>query len=249
MTVLAAPGLPDWAGPAWSVTDLGMDRPLAVTDCETTSSEVPWLINGRRAWDIGVKRVDPDGAVTALQWFVDVAELELRYANPRALEVGGFHRRHPQANGEHGMMRWDVEVSDDGTWLPGRSQQGDVLTGEASAWRLSSLLGGCVIAGATVQFDVDTYADAINRRDAPPPTWDYHLLNVTDLGAGRALAEASDLDRPAPPYSLNRVAAALGVTNVIPSELRHTAWGDVLFTEAVLLAACGLSRPAAGALS
>ena len=63
-------------------------RPVCSVDTETTG--LHW---SREAWEIGIVKRWPDGKVQEASWFLDV---DLRRADPKSLEIGGFYERHPR---------------------------------------------------------------------------------------------------------------------------------------------------------
>ncbi|MDZ4232820.1 MAG: hypothetical protein U1C73_03460, partial [Dietzia sp.] len=52
----------------------------------------------RRAWEIAMIRRDATGD-REITLYVDVADLDLPHADPKALAIGRFDQRHPQRDG------------------------------------------------------------------------------------------------------------------------------------------------------
>jgi hypothetical protein len=65
-----------------------MTRPICALDCETDG--LGW---SRAAWEVGLIRRTPDGHEVPKTMFLDI---DLKRADPKALEIGGFYDRHPR---------------------------------------------------------------------------------------------------------------------------------------------------------
>lgn len=170
---------------------------LAFIDTETTGLHR----KTRRAWDVAVVLRAPDQPDREYQFFLPV---NLSTADPYALKVGGFWGRHPRALG--------------GTASGGSSLYegpGCLLSTRAASALLTDLLRDATWVGAVPSFDEDIIVRML-LREGMLPTWDYHLVDIESWAAGAL--------RMQPPWRLDRVTAALGVT--VPEADRHTALGD-----------------------
>ncbi len=172
-------------------------KPIGFLDTETNS-----LAEGRRAWEIAMVRRDDTGD-RALHIFVDVADLLLEQADPAALEVGRFYRRHPQFGGT----------------LP----DGAVLRSEPEAVELvDEWTTGVEIYGLNPLFDTDCLAGAM-RRCGREPGWWRTPVDMAVLARGFVLGQRIS---SVPHRGTERLSAQCGVA--IPGHTeRHTAMGDV----------------------
>lgn len=194
--------------------------PLVFVDIETTHTD-PDL---RRPWEIALIRREPNGWQKQITILIE--DVDLSHADRRALDVGRFFERHPEYalipppvrdTPPSSITCQIVNESDDST------VEDDVfyLTEAAAAavvdaWTAPSTNGRARFAGYNVWFDADTL-DAMLRRHRRLPRWDYHLIDVGNMAAGRlGIAE------PMRSYDLSRATGAEP-----PSEAeRHTALGD-----------------------
>jgi hypothetical protein len=179
--------------------------PLVFLDTETTGR-----LPGRKAWEVGMIRRDPDAAEGSLRMFVDV---DVSDAEPGALDIGRYWERHPNGRAASGLRETGEQL------YPPR-----VVAGLVWQWTR-----GAVVIGCTVNFDTETLAPML-LANGLEPAWDYHILDVTTYAAGwiRGQVAARNLAAPRelePPYKSTAVAAAIGV-DLQPIELAHTALGD-----------------------
>lgn len=167
-----------------------MTRAVCAVDTETLS--LRW---DRLAWEIAMVRRWPDGNVVECQFFLDV---DLRRADPNALEVGGFWLRHPR-----------------GVLLSTGRKTADVATGlEVAAERIVRLTHDATIVGAQPWFDTHVLQRLLHGQGLSP-SWHYRLVDVEALTAGHLGREVG---------GLANCAAALDVP--FPEAEQHTALGD-----------------------
>ena len=171
----------------------------------------------RRAWEIAAIVRRPGQPDTEYQWFVDVSDLALRHANPKALEVGGFWQRHPQA----ALVALPLPPNHPlaGANLPTVPPTGKVV-GEYEALKLVAELtaGRAVVCGSFPAFDTHTLHLRMLAYGIEP-TWHYHPDDTPGIARGWLLGR----DLPAPRKS-DEIARACGIN---PDRYeRHTALGD-----------------------
>jgi hypothetical protein len=198
-----------------------MATTLAFCDTETTS-----LRPDRVIWEVAIIVRKPGLADVEHQWFVSgVAILD---ADPMALSIGGFYDRHPEwAAGRMGTP-FVRTTSDARPELQGWA---------ATASKIESLTRGAVIVGRNPAFDTEGFANLLRARGLPP-SWNYHLCDVTQMAVGylhhsrgdavraRHLGRVEELDHVLqPPWKTDDLAAACGLAPQ-PAEAKHTALGD-----------------------
>ncbi len=188
-----------------------MNDPRRIAWCDT---ETTGLHPGCRPWEIAAIIRPAGGDVRSdipLRWFIDVRDLDLGNADPKALAIGGFYQRHPQ------MV--DDQVPRDEA--PGVFRLGDALAA------IERLLRGAVVFGSNPGFDTGVL-DPLMRAYRILPSWHYHPVDVPTLaegwlrGSGRPLPEQLKSD------------ARCRAAGVDPDRYdRHTALGDCELFRAV----------------
>jgi DNA polymerase III epsilon subunit-like protein len=219
--------------------------PLLFIDTETTGLRRPGLPDGRRIWEIGGVRVEPDGTEYPLHLFIRIEELGLAEMLPaevvagrlfdrddnaewyghlpetvrEGLEIGGFHERHPQLGGSP-----DVAA-------PLCSEKSAAATLVAGPW----LRDRPTLVGAVPMFEDLGLFDLLHRTGYIGPDdqpWHYHLVDVETLVAGA-------LGWP-PPWNSDDLSIAVGVD---PDRFnRHTAVDDAWWARALYEAALTRGR-------
>ncbi|MBF6302266.1 hypothetical protein IU459_32705 [Nocardia amamiensis] len=185
--------------------------PLVFVDIETTHTD-PGL---RRPWEIALIRREPNGWQKQITILIE--DVDLSHADPRALDVGRFYERHPQYAPIPPLVR---DTPPSSITCTGEDDVFYLTEAAAAAvvddWTAPSANGRARFAGYNVWFDADTL-DAMLRRHRRLPRWDYHLIDVGNMAAGRlGIAE------PMRSYELSRATGAEP-----PSEAeQHTALGD-----------------------
>ncbi len=172
---------------------------LAFLDTETTS-----LRPDRRAWEIGVIIRRPDQPDHEQSWMIDVSDLDLGNADPRALDVGRFYERHPQFNDS------------------GDPFSRDVVYESLAMEQVEKLLRGAYIVGAVPNFDTEVLDTRMRANDILP-SWHYHLCDVENLAAGAL--------RQPQPWGFDDLLTAFGLS--FPEGDRHTALGDAKMARAL----------------
>lgn len=192
------------------MTDL-TDPTIAWLDCETTA-----LHRRRRAWETAAIVRPPGQPDTEHHWFVDVRDLDLSYADPVSLRMGGFWERHPQARfveESGGKVRLTPEALYQVRPVEGVFGEREMLAAVAEL-----TAGKAVIAGSNPAFDQYTLAPRMEWH-AITPDWHYHPEDVPGVARGWLLAQGI----PAPRKS-DEIARACGLD--LDAYGRHTALGD-----------------------
>lgn len=175
-----------------------MSTPIVFVDTETDG-----LHPGRRAWEVALIRRDEQGQ-TEHHMFLP---LDLKYADPMALKIGGYWDRHPAGR----------KLSGKDTDFP----CAPVTTAHEAAKQIMRITFGAHIIGANPSFDTQIL-DRLLRCEGYLPQWNYHLLDVETIAIGWLLGQGFDV---ALPYKSDVLAERCGVTP--PSkEDRHTAMSD-----------------------
>lgn len=172
---------------------------LAFLDTETDG-----LHPQRRAWEVAIVRREPDGHEASWHLFLPI---ELRYADPHALRIGGYWDRHP-----HGRAASRKPV------VPGAP----VVDPADAARVIFAATFDAHLVGMTPSFDADVLARLLTAHGLRPE-WNYHLIDVAPMMLGWLAARGR---RPEVPYSSTALSDALGVAGPSGAE-RHTALGDV----------------------
>lgn len=194
---------------------------LVFADTETVgrgkygSLRRPYLIDGRRIWDIALCRRNPDGSQEWLEAFVKLENLPFDLDDPDTRanlnRFGRFDERHPQITGpDKGRMvqvLWEQQLADDLMYMLRPTPGMDGMAAKP------------VLIGAVPSFEDLGLADLLHRTgriDSEPP-YHYHLWDIENVIAGRL--------RRRPHASSEDLSRLLGVN---PDDYdRHTARGDV----------------------
>ncbi|MDN7120282.1 hypothetical protein INN71_02635 [Nocardioides sp. ChNu-153] len=177
-----------------------MTRPLVFVDTEPTS-----LDPSRRPWEVCLIRRAPDS--TERTTWVMVEDVDLAYADPDSLRIGGFYDRHPAGSGLAVVQR------------PGPCRL-EVLREDRLARMVERETRGATLVGVNPGFDVHVL-DKMLRRHRLAPAWHYWPVDVKSMAIGALHARGLD-DLP---DSSDALAELCGVTPVPPA-MRHTAMGD-----------------------
>lgn len=189
-----------------------MTAALAFVDTETTGLD-PRM---HEVWEIGLVLRDSEGVEVERHWQLPV---DLGRADPMALSVGRFYERSIQGGG----------------------RDGELTPPHAFARHFAELTHGAHLVGAVPSFD-DAFLKRLLRIFHQCPGWNYHLVDVENLVAGRLGLT--------PPWNSNDLSRAIGVD---PDNFeRHTALGDVRWAmalyDAVMLEQWDASRNQTGRL-
>lgn len=222
--------------------------PLVFTDCETDG-----LHRTRRPWEIAGIRREPDGTMTALHLMV--ADVHLAHANHKALRIGRFHERHPQAR--ELCERYDLPIPPEGLPAVAEPPHPQLVSELDAALAVAELTRGAHIIGAVPNFDVATYQAMLDRHGARASRYHDGLhkgltIDTTDVpaelmdryialgdtpelltwGGHYHLVDVENLVAGrlglVPPYDSEALSRAIGVPP-LPPEQRHTALGDALW--------------------
>ncbi len=164
-------------------------------DTETTGTH--W---DRRAWEIALIHSQAGEPDRELLIYVDVRDLDLDNADPKALAVGRFEQRHPQREG----------TLPDGALLL-RESDAAVIVHE---WTDRAQFFGVVPS-----FDAETLAPAL-RRYGLEPSWCYVTKCLVTMAEGYLSALGTE-----PEQNSERISRQCGVEPPEGME-RHTATGD-----------------------
>lgn len=170
--------------------------PLAFIDTETTGLD---RIT-RQVWDVGIIRRDPNGRRVIFSAIV--ADVDMRHADPRSLEIGRFSQRHPKEGG---------------TPEPGT----EVMREREVAEKAHALLDGCYLVGAVPWFDEHGLFWMMERVGLPVEPYHYHFVDVENLAAGQLQMQ--------PPWDFDKLLSRYGIR--YDERKRHTALGDAEVAE------------------
>lgn len=204
-------------------------------DTETTK-----LAPSRRAWDVALivrdRELEDD---LEYQWFVHPIDLDLEYADAKALEIGGFWERHPHAPT---LLQWGLRemIEAEATQLAGQLDMRRL--GAADNVRRARYVAQDVhaltrdrsqIYGSNPSFDMQTL-EMMLFEEGLVPQWHYHPNDVPNLIEGwligRISASSRSTDFPTGRKSEDWCRAVGVEPNDYP---RHTALGDCqLFRDA-----------------
>ena len=186
-------------------------------DLETTglSSEL------HDVWEIGAILRGPldGGADVEYCWQI---RPDLTWAEPKALQIGGYYQR---------CQLVDAEVGSAFGGIVGPGDEAGATTSTAVAARLAQLLDGAHLVAANVAFD-DRFLQAFMRDNGQCATHEYHLVDVEAFAAG-ALAMP-------PKWNLDRLLDSCSIE--IDDADRHTALGDARLARNLYDAVMGLRR-------
>lgn len=170
------------------------DRILAFLDTETTG-----LHRARRAWEIAIIR-RRGTEQTKLHLCVDLADLDLDAADPVGLAIGGFHKRHPQAQPRP-------------LHLPRVHREAD------AAAMVDEWTAGATIVGVIPAFDTECLSGMLGRHGRAP-RWGEDVTDVVALAA--TAVRAVGLEPESRHEDLSRQCGVRPPGGTA----RHTALGD-----------------------
>jgi hypothetical protein len=223
--------------------------PLLFVDTETTGLRRPYLHGGRRIWEIGGVRVEPDGTEHPLHLFIRIEELQLTELLPPQVFYallsqspgaptpgldGNWYDHLPPAiregleiGGFH--QRHPQRGGDPGTGTPLCSERDAAATLMDGPWlRDRPLLVGLVPTFEDLGlFDLLYRTGCLSDDDEP---WHYHLVDAETFAAGALGWE--------PPWDSEEVTKALGIDG--DRFHRHCAVDDALWARAMYEAALEL---------
>lgn len=155
-------------------------------------------------------------------WFLPVAPETLIFADPFALKLNGFNKRHPQGLGF--IDQKDGRVS--------RIAEEQGLTdADKFARQFCALTQGAIWIGSVPSFDEERLRQLV-RSQGVMHDWHYQLIDVETLAAGKikgthtgkwTLEEAHAVS---PPYDTKAITQLLGLDPSQYEADKHTALGD-----------------------
>lgn len=169
-----------------------MGRSMAFIDTETTG-----LARTSQVWEVAVVK---EGRPLHLMLPIDVAA-----ADPVALDIGGFHERHPQGS----------------RFVPELQSAPLVSEVEASA-QVIEMTSGTHLVAANPGFDIAVLITLFESVGASCE-WNYHALDIESYAIGWLGSHGIALPQK---WSSDALAQLCGVPPMTPQE-RHTAMGDV----------------------
>lgn len=198
-----------------------MKRSLAFIDCETTS-----LSPFTQAWEFAGIRRDPDGHREEFHFFI--GGLDLTHADPRALEIGGFYERHPDAQSWNPNRPGDLDA-EVAKPRPRRKQM--AYSPMLAAQQVAQICQGAVLVGSNPGFDAERLGLLLRRHNLAP-TWHYRPIDVHTLMVGKLIG-AGRGPGPVPwhEWPSDHLARELGVEAA--GQKRYTAMGDAAWCERI----------------
>lgn len=142
--------------------------PIVFCDTETDG-----LHPGRRAWEIALIRRD-DAGERECRMFLP---LDLKFADPAALRIGGFWDRHPMGRKLSGKD--SPQVGDELCAIPCEP----VTSTHEAAKKVMAWTFGAHLVGANPAFDAQIL-ERLLRSEGYLPSWHYRLIDVEALTAG-----------------------------------------------------------------
>lgn len=177
-----------------------------------------------RPWEIGIILTwggDSLSPEHERRYLIHVADFDPSTADPKALDMNGFHHRHPQGA--------KADASLVATHMSNRAEDYYYLTEEHAAAVVADILDGCVIIACNAGFDVYGQLAPMLARHGHLPTWHYNPVDVTAYAAG-VLGWP-----PSTQLSSRSVADALGVFRDMSTA--HSAMADCEYARTLALAA------------
>lgn len=179
-----------------------MTRAVCAVDTETDGTT--W---NRQTYEVAIVKRWPDGHTQESSWFLPI---DLRHADPRVLEIGGFYDRHPEG----------IRLTT-GRTVAAPSDP------EVVARAVFRLTHNATIVGAQPQFDTHVLSCLLHRHGLQP-SWHYRLYDVESLTAGHLKAQVG---------GLAKCADAMQIP--FPEDQQHTALGDARVALAIYDAILG----------
>lgn len=186
-----------------------MIRPYAFVDIESTRAD-----HAKRIWELALIVDRHNGKPVECEWLIESSSLDLGNADPKALEVGGFYQRHPQA-------------------ARGFIHTGDLYPEYVALAEFEHLTRHAVLFANNTPFDtsgLDTRMRAVNIL----PSWHYKPKDVIDMAHGWLLGRGIEVPaKDDGTWSSEAISLACGVD---PADYdRHTALGDCRWIRALFL--------------
>lgn len=175
-------------------------RPYAYVDIESTRAD-----HAKRIWELAVIVDQPNGQTVEREWLIESSSLDLGNADPKALEVGGFYDRHPQA-------------------VRGFIHTGDLYSEYVALADFERLTRRAVLFANNTPFDVGAF-DARMVANNLCPSRHYKPKDVIDMAHGWLLGRGIEVpEKDDGTWSSEAISLACGVD---PAGYdRHAALGD-----------------------
>lgn len=173
---------------------------LCFIDCETTGLEPDHHV----VWEIGFIIDDIKHCC-----MLELTDEEIRLASSQALSVGNFYSRYYSTKEwfTKDMVNINKNLEIHG-WVPIQSRRSFAL------WLVQSI-NTRHLAGMNPNFD-DEFIGNFCRKYSIPPVWNYHLVDIEALIAGK--------QKTPPPWKSKDLSLSIGID---PDDFdRHTALGD-----------------------
>ena len=158
------------------------DRPIVALDTETTSLVPPYHPQGRETWEVAGIRLDPDGATTTFLFHLPV---DLTYADPEALRIGGYWQRSPfERASTRDHEKALKAVAGDGEAVYWKAER-DPYYREWFIDRLWGLLRGAIVVGSNPGFDMVNVSHLFTQAKMPGhlvEPWHYKPYDIAPQG-------------------------------------------------------------------
>lgn len=187
---------------------------VAFVDCETTGLSA----ERHEVWEVGLIVDDEE-----TRWMLPV---DLRAADPIALDIGRFHERHPQGN----------------CFPHGAKDTPRIEPLDAFSEDFALLTHGRHLVGAIPSFDEERLRKILLSQGYAP-SWHYHIIDVEALMVGYLLAlqpyrGVEPGFRVDLPWKSEELSKTVGID---PDEFeKHTALGDARWAKAIYEKVMGL---------
>jgi hypothetical protein len=182
-------------------------------DTEYTNLDLEWA----QLWNIGMITRYPDGTQDAKE--IVLTDLNLTYADPKALEIGHYWERHPDAGGDPGPGVQTLSGPGAARWVLARIRPCTAEDGTSVPVHLV----GCNPIG-----DVTLLRDLLRHNALPWPAH-YHVMCAESMAIGALRARGVDVPVP---FSASWLGEQLGVDRGDPQEM-HTALYDARWAMAL----------------
>ena len=195
-------------------------KQVVFLDCETSGLDP----NRHQVWEVGL-------IVDGVEFRNMLSIIETR-ADLIALNIGGYHERHP-----HGR---NYAKTNPGAWPSSLGPK----TAPTVAKAVAQLTHGRHLVGAVPNFDA-AFLTKLLTEHGYLPSWHYHLIDVEALMVGRLSLHANRMewtnagDEIPLPWKSRELATAVGVDSDAPEFAQHTALGDARWAKACFEAVMG----------
>lgn len=179
---------------------------IVYVDTETTGLNP----ETRLPWEIAMIRSD------GRECLIQITDVDLTYADPKALEFGRFYERH--------CTKGSGSVST----MPDRESL-HLMNEVGAAGLVERFTRGCHLVGVNPAFDADVLGRMLTRYKLQS-TWNYHLIDLVAMSAGWLLGNPDSRSDMTPPWRSYRLSAWCDVAPPEEDEA-HTAMGDARWAQ------------------